>query len=93
MFGNARARIIASEAHDWPSVIAAPHDDVDLVAAVGTIFVVPEHPGLGVDDEAQRIAMSQGIDFWPMARVAHERVVGRYGAIVVEAQYLAAQAS
>ena len=54
--------------------------------------MLPEHPGLGVDDEAQRIAMPEGVNFRPIARVAHERVVCRYGAIVVEAQDLAAQA-
>ena len=57
MLGNARARIIASETHDRPAEILAPADDVDLVAAVGTILMVPEYPGLGMDDEAQRIAM------------------------------------
>ena len=36
--------------------------------------------------------MAHGIDFRPMALAAHERVVLRHGAVVVEAQDLAAQA-
>ena len=92
MFGNSGTRIIASEALNRPSVVPPRQDDVDLVTAVGAVFVLPDHPGLGVDDETQRIAMPQGVDFRPIARAVHEWVVGRYGAIVVEAQDLAAQA-
>jgi hypothetical protein len=92
MFGDARARVVASEAHDRPSVIAAPQDDVDLVTPIGAVLVVPERAGLGMDDEAERIAMPQGVDFGPMVLAAHEWVVARNAAIVLEAQDLPAQA-
>ena len=91
MFGDTGSGIIAPETHDWPTVIAARQNDVDLVATVGSIFVVPEHPGLWVDHETQRIAVSKGIDFGPVARVIREWVVARNGAIIVEPKNLAAQ--
>ena len=54
--------------------------------------MLPEFSGLGMQDQPQRIAMSEGIDFRSMAIVVHERVVIRHRAIVVEAQNFTAQA-
>ena len=54
--------------------------------------MLPDLAGRGVDDEAELVAMAQRVDFRPMALAAHERIVGRHGAVVVEAQDLAAQA-
>ena len=45
-----------------------------------------------MDDEPQRVAMTQREDFRPVSGAADERIVGRDGAVVAQAQDLAAQA-
>ena len=65
-------------------------DDVDFVAAVRPVLVVPQHPGLGMHHETQLVAVAQRVDLRPIVRLAHERVVARHGPIVVQPQDLAA---
>src|SRR5579871_189720 len=51
VFGNARSGVIASKADGRPAVIAAGEDDVDLIAAVGAILVIPQNTRYGMNDE------------------------------------------
>src|ERR1700688_1979334 len=50
---NARAGVVAPKADDGPAVIAAGKNDVDLIAAVGAIFVIPQSTRLRMDHKAQ----------------------------------------
>ena len=87
-----RAGIEAPEAHQRPAVVAAGLEDVELVAAVGAVLVLPDVPGPGVQREAEGVAVPDGVDLRPVARLAHEGVVVGHRAVVVEPQHLAAQA-
>jgi hypothetical protein len=62
MFGNARAGIVASEADEGPAVVAAGRDDVDFIAAVRSVLVVPDRAGVGMDDEGEGVAMPERED-------------------------------
>src|SRR6187399_747601 len=53
-----RSGIGAAETDDRPAVVATGTDDVDLVAAVRTVFVLPELSGCRMNRQAERIAMS-----------------------------------
>src|ERR1700677_2747431 len=46
VIGNAWDGIVTSEADHGPTVVTALKNDVDLVATVGPIFVVPQSPRL-----------------------------------------------
>src|SRR6185369_11628586 len=70
MLGDARTRVVATETHDWPSVIASGQDDVDFVAAIGTVFVVPQLSRLWVNEQRQRVAMSECVDLGSIAGAA-----------------------
>jgi hypothetical protein len=47
MLGDARTGILASEAHGWPAVVAAWKNDVHFVAAIRSVFVIPDIAGDG----------------------------------------------
>src|SRR5262245_14490000 len=85
-------RIVAAVTEDRTSVVPAGGDDVDLVAAIGSVLAVPHLAGLGMDDERERVAMAEREKFRTVSGLVHERVVGRNGAVVAQAQDLAAQA-
>ena len=89
--GDARPWIVAPEAHDRPSVIAARQDDVDFIAAIGPVLVVPQGSRHRMNDQGQRVAVAKGEDFRPVAGAACERVVRRNGTVVAEAEDLATQ--
>src|SRR5688500_17840979 len=92
MLGDARPVIIAPETDGRPSVVAPGQADVDLVAAVGPVLVVPQHARFRMNDQRQGVAMPERVDLRPIAGAIHERVVRRYGAIVAKTKDLAAQA-
>ena len=81
----------ASVAHQGPAIVAAGLQDVDLVAAVGAVFVLPHLTGAGIHRQAQRAAMPQRIDFRPVTGLPDERIIGRDGAVVAQAQHFAAE--
>src|SRR6202030_2044642 len=89
VLGNARPSVVAPKADDGPAVIAAGKDDVDLIAAVRAIFVIPQSTSLWMDHKAQRIPVSKGVNLRPVTRTAHEGVVGRRRTIIAHAQNLA----
>src|SRR5262249_55423474 len=51
-----------------PAEVAALHDQVDLVVATRSVLRLPEPPGLGVEGEAERVAVTERPD--PAVRVA-----------------------
>ena len=75
--------------NDRPAVVPARPDDVELVAAQRTVLHFPELAGLGMDDQAQRIAEAQGVDLRSIGRVADEGIVFGRGPVVIQAQDLA----
>ncbi len=77
--------------HQRPAIVASRLQDVDFVAAIGTIFVLPHLAGPGMHGQPERAAVSQRVDFRPMAGLPHERIVGRDGAVVAQTQHLAAK--
>jgi hypothetical protein len=55
------ARIVAPEADDRPSVIAPRQNDVDFVATVGTVLVVPQQSRVKTRQERGRPAATAGV--------------------------------
>src|SRR5258705_5608890 len=47
-----RALVRATEAHNRPAVVASGPDDVDLVAAIGSVLVLPHLTGARMDCQA-----------------------------------------
>src|SRR5262245_15242126 len=92
MFGDPRPRVVPPEAHDRPPVVASGGDDVDLVAAVRTVLVLPDRAAHRMNDEPERIAMAERVNLRPVPLTAGERIVRRNRSVLVEAQELAAQA-
>src|SRR6266581_1179273 len=92
ILGNARPRIIAPKAHQRPTVVAPRLDHVDLVSAIRPIFVIPQLARFGMNDQTQRIPMTQCVNLRPVAGAAYERIVGRHRAIIAQAQNFSAQA-
>src|SRR5262245_16994201 len=91
MLGDARPGILAPETDDRPAVVASRLDDVDLVATVGPVLVVPELSGLRMHDERERVAVSERVDLRAVPGAVHKRIVWRHSAIVAKAKDLAAQ--
>src|SRR5262245_1748651 len=89
-FALPRARVRAAVAHERPAVVGARLQDVDLVAAVGTVFVGPDLAGAGVDGEAELVAMSQRVDLGLCSRFPGKRIVRWNASIVADAEHLAA---
>src|SRR3954471_4419534 len=69
----ARTWIGAAVADDRPAVVRARLQDVDLVAAVGAVLVLPDFAGVRIGREAERAAMAERVDFRPVAGLADER--------------------
>src|SRR5690606_8621741 len=89
---DAATGVVTPETHLWPSVVATGQDDVDLVAAIGSILVLPDLPGHRMGDQTERIAMTECENLRPITLPPHEGVIGWNRAVVVEPQHLAAQA-
>src|SRR5207248_5664187 len=64
--GLPRSLIRASVADDGPAIIAPRPQDVDLIAAVRTVFVFPYFPGSGMHRQTQRAAMAKCIHLRPV---------------------------
>src|SRR5262245_34276895 len=91
MFRNLRSRIVPPEADERPSVIATWQDDIDLIPTVGTVFVVPDGPRLGMNDEGQRIPVPKCEDLRSIAGATCKRVVWRNRSIISQSQDLASK--
>src|SRR6185503_18131112 len=76
-----------------PTVVVTGLEDVQLVAPHRPMFGLPQQAGHRIDGKALRIAMAVGPDGRYRSRPAHERVVRRDGAVVVDAVHLAQRAA
>src|SRR5215207_4322680 len=83
------AIVVIAPTHLGPTIVAAGLGDVDLVPAKRTVLAFPKHTGFGMDREALDVAVPVGPDLGPRTRAVHEGVVGRYGAVRVDADELA----
>src|SRR5262245_48756227 len=92
MVGDSRAGIISSVTHHRPAVILAGQDDVELVAAIRPVLVLPNHTGVRVNCQSQRIAMTERKDFRLVTGSANERIVGCGRSVVAKAKNFAAMA-
>src|SRR6185436_6976045 len=63
---HARSKIEPAEAYNGPTVVLTRLQNVNLIAAVGSVFAFPDRAGVGLDRESQRIAMAQRIDLRPI---------------------------
>jgi hypothetical protein len=61
-------------------------DDVEFIAAERTVLIRPEFSGVGVDNQALRVAMSVGPDFRFRVLFSYERIVGWNAAVVAQAK-------
>src|SRR3954469_18614220 len=77
------AVVLPAVRNDWPAVIRASLDDVQLVAVQRSVFVLPQDTRPGVEREPLRIAMPVAPDFWPRPLFVHEWVVRRNAAVIV----------
>src|SRR5947199_140287 len=84
-------RIIASIAHHGPAVIAGGLENIDLVSAVGAVFVLPHIAGTWMHRQAERPSMAQGVHLRSLAGLSDERIVRRNGAVVAQTEHLTAQ--
>src|SRR5690606_7425769 len=87
-----RPGVGAPQADVRPAVVAAGHDDIDLVTAVRAHLALPDRPGRLVPDQALGRAMAERVNLRTVALDADERIVVGYAAVVVVAQDFAAQA-
>jgi hypothetical protein len=55
--------IVASIGNCWPTIIEASFDPVDFITTLRTMFMSIKM-AFGVESEALRISVSNGIQFW-----------------------------
>ena len=76
--------VVHAVPHDGPAVVAAGFDEVEFIAALWAVLVLPEVPRLRMHSHPLRIAVAPrpdlGVDPFP----AHKRVVLRDPAVVVD---------
>src|SRR5207249_4136814 len=81
-----------SVTHDGPAIVAPGPDDVDLVAAIRTIFVLPNFAGSRMNRQTERRAMTHRVDLGPVSVAADEGIVGRNTAVIAKPQHFSAVA-
>src|SRR5262245_66482682 len=79
---DARPLVRPAPAHARPAVVPARKKNVDFVAAVRAVFVLPDRPGLRMQSQSQLIPMTQGKDLRLVASLADERIVRRHAPII-----------
>ena len=87
-----RPRVGAAEAHERPAVVRSGFQHVDLVAAVRSVFVLPNGAGRRMHGQAERAAVPERVDFRLVTFLADEWVVGRRRAVVAQPQNFAGEA-
>src|SRR5215813_13536960 len=85
-----RALISTSEAHDGPAVVTSGAYDVDLIAAIRPVLVLPHFAGYRMNRQSKRRSMPERINLRLGAVAAHERIVARSGAVIPKPQQFAA---
>ena len=84
-----RAGVVASETHQRPAIIPAGFDDVDFVAAIRPVLVIPEIAGHGIERQTERVPVSHRIDLRAVTGLAGEWISRRGRAVVLQAKDLA----
>jgi hypothetical protein len=85
---DGRAAVLHAVADHRPSIVAAAHDHVELVAALGAVLRGPQLTRLRVEGEALQAAVSVAPDLGERAGATDERVIRRYAPVVVQADDL-----
>src|SRR5262245_17354731 len=75
------AVVVYAVADHRPAVVQALLDQVDLVAALRAVLVLPQLAGLRMEDEALRVAVAIAPDLGLSAVAAAEWTVGRHRAV------------
>src|SRR5688500_7446558 len=83
------AVVIASERHSRPSVVLPRLNTIQLVAALRPLLGGPELARARMECKAERIAMTERVDLGLEPGAADERIVGRHGPVIANAQNLA----
>jgi len=73
---------------DRPAVVAPGAQDVDLVAALGTVLGFPHLAGLGVQSQSLRVAVTPGEDLGTRPGATDEGIVLRDRPVRTDAQHL-----
>src|SRR4029453_6197208 len=85
LIGDERAGVVPAHRDERPSIVLAWSEDVELVAPHRADLGLPEFARLGMKRETVTVAVSVREDLWFRARAAHERIVPRHAAIVLDA--------
>src|SRR5437773_409999 len=80
--------VVTAVRDDRPAVVPARSDDVDFVAAHRAILRFPDLTGLRMDEQPDRVANTERIDFGKVSWFADERIVLRNAPVVVQTQHL-----
>src|SRR5713101_6207402 len=75
--------------YERPAIVTTRTDDVDFVAAIRAILVLPDVAGARLNGETQRVPVAEGIHFRFVAGASDERVVARHCAVVAQPQHFA----
>src|SRR5690606_9862201 len=78
------AAIVDAVADDGPAIVEAGTDQVDLVAALGSMLAFPEVAGAGVEGETLEAAVAVGPDLGLCTGLVDEGVVVGDAAVVVK---------
>src|SRR5204862_4417616 len=89
LLGLLRTQVRAAIADERPAIVATSTDDVDFVAAIRAILVLPDVAGARLNGETERVPVAEGIHFRFAAGASNERVVARHGAVVAQPQHFA----
>ena len=90
LVGDARSLIRAAISHRRPAVVSSAADDIQFVAAVRAILVLPDFAGFGMHKQSKLVAMSERVNLRLVAGLSGKRIIGRHGAVVAEANNLSA---
>src|SRR6202167_4265501 len=85
---NVRTGIVHAISDHRPTVVPARHDDVQFVAAAGTMLCFVQSPALHVEDQALLVAMAPSVDLRTYGRLSNERIIRGHGAVFVQANNL-----
>src|SRR5207247_1173898 len=89
LFRLPRARVRAAVTHERPAVVATGLDDIDLVAAIRAVLVLPHLSSSRMDGESDRVPMAERVHLGLVPGLSDEWIIVRHAAIVPQPQNLA----
>src|SRR4029453_6736878 len=81
-----RSLVRTAEAHDGPAVVTPGLNDVDLVAPIWAILVLPDVTGTRMNRKAERRAVADRVNLGLVALATDERVIKRNATVVTNSQ-------